>query len=216
VSVHTSVNAASTSACATPGICGAFAACSNQPQTAFWELSPCPVGRQSGGWSRKMAFTSTTLPGDLPPENQCASVSGREACGIASDSFDDVSYSRMYTIPRIATVCALLLSFLGPSVVCALPFSQLTSSERDCCRKMQGECGGMKMPASHSCCQRTGPSHVDATQPESRAFHAVISLPAVLPQPALLQPPRIVFGRSAVRSHSPPITSAPAISVLRI
>jgi hypothetical protein len=124
--------------------------------------------------------------------------------------------SRMCTSPRIATVCALLLSFLGPSMVCALPFSQLTSSERDCCRNMQGECGGMKVPASHSCCQRTGPSHVDATQPESRAFHPVISLPAVLPQSALIQSPRIVFGRSTVPDHSPPITSAPAISILRI
>jgi hypothetical protein len=151
-----------------------------------------------------------------PPENQCASVCGREGYEIASDSLDDVSYRWMCTIPRIAAVFALLLSFLWPSMVCALPFPQLTPSERDCCRNMQGECGGMKMPASHSCCRRTGPSHVDATQPESRAFHAVISLPAVLPQSALLQPPTIVSGRSAVPDHSPPIPSVQAISILRI
>ena len=123
----------------------------------------------------------------------------------------------MHTIPRIGAALALVLSLLAPAMLCALPFSQLTSSERDCCRNMQGECGGMKMPASHSCCQRTGPSHVDATQPESRAFRTtVILLPAVLPQSALLQPPTIVFGRSAAPDHSPPIPSVPAISILRI
>jgi len=119
-------------------------------------------------------------------------------------------------IPRIGAALALLLSFLAPSLVCALPIS-MTASERACCQDMQGECGGMKMPASHSCCRHDiGPSHVDAKQPESRAFDRVILLPAVLPQSIPLHPPTFVGEWIAAPDHSPPIPSVPTISILRI
>ena len=125
--------------------------------------------------------------------------------------------NRMHTISRIGVALALLLSLLAPSMVCALPLSHLTASERACCRHMQGECGGMKMPASHSCCQHdAGPSHVDAVQPESVSFHPVISLPFLFPQSPLTQPPAVAGRRITTPDHSPPISPSPAISVLRI
>ena len=61
---------------------------------------------------------------------------------------------------------ALLLSLLAPAMLCALPASDMTASERACCRQMRGECSGMRMPASHSCYQQNvSASHIDAAQP---------------------------------------------------
>jgi len=128
-----------------------------------------------------------------------------------------VSYGWMHTIRRIGVAFALLVSLFAPSMACALPSSRLTDPERACCRRMQGECGQMKMPASHSCCRHdVGPSHVDATQPQSGSFHPVISLPVLLPQSALTQPPTVAGQWIVTPDHSPPISSAPAISILRI
>ena len=125
--------------------------------------------------------------------------------------------TRMHQISRIGAAFALLLSLVGPSMMCALPASHLTASERECCRNMQGECGRMKMPASHSCCQHDmGPTQVDATQPERGSFHLVISLAALLPQSPFAQPPTVAGRRITPPNDSPPISSALSISVLRI
>jgi len=54
---------------------------------------------------------------------------------------------------RNAVALGLTLMF-APAVVaaCMLPFAELTSSERECCRKMATECGEGDMPSEHSCC----------------------------------------------------------------
>jgi hypothetical protein len=138
-------------------------------------------------------------------------------CGLRPSSRPRILVVRMRTISRMGATLVLVLSLLGPSMVCALPFSQLTASERECCKHMQGECGGMKMPASHSCCQHnTGPNHLDTTQPQSRSVHPMILLPALLPQSASAQPPTDASYWIPTPDHSPPIPSASASSVRRI
>src|ERR1700691_4757766 len=110
----------------------------------------------------------------------------------------------MHRIPRIGSAFALLLALLAPSMACVLPLGHLTASERACCRHMGGECGGMRMPASHSCCQHNaGPSHVDATQPESGSgsFHSAISIAAVVFQSPVAEPAPVVYGRLEAPDH---------------
>src|SRR5258708_32006607 len=50
-------------------------------------------------------------------------------------------------------VAVLLLG--GPIMACAIPDTQLTAAEKQCCKEMGGDCGqdASGMPMSHSCCK---------------------------------------------------------------
>jgi hypothetical protein len=75
----------------------------------------------------------------------------------------------------------------------------------------------MKMPASHSCCQKTvAASHVDAVQPESGSFHLAFSLIAFLPPARLPQAFTPICRSIAHSDHSPPSAAVLATAVLRI
>src|ERR1700733_13058429 len=49
---------------------------------------------------------------------------------------------------------ALILAAL-PVAACVLPGAEMTSAERECCKKMAEQCGDMGMAKSHPCCKVT-------------------------------------------------------------
>jgi hypothetical protein len=53
------------------------------------------------------------------------------------------------------SILAMLLAAL-PVAACVLPGAGMTSAERECCKKMVGQCGDMGMAKSHPCCKVTG------------------------------------------------------------
>jgi len=48
-----------------------------------------------------------------------------------------------------------LLLLATPIMACLIPAATMTVAERDCCKRMAGECGKAGMPQSHPCCQTT-------------------------------------------------------------
>src|SRR4051794_37462861 len=111
-------------------------------------------------------------------------------------------------VRQLGIVFALLLSLLAPTMACALPNAQMTAQEHACCKKMKGNCGTMRMPATHSCCQQSvQANHLDAIQPESVSV-PVVPLVAVLPSVTLFHPPSLNEERVSPPQHSPP-TSPP-------
>jgi hypothetical protein len=118
---------------------------------------------------------------------------------------------------QLAIVVTLLLSLLAPTMACSLPNAQMTAQEHACCQKMKGNCGSMKMPASHSCCgQSMQATHFDAAlQPESVSASAVAVI-AALPSPQVVSFHVLTYERVIWQQHSPPISPPPAVSVLRI
>lgn len=84
---------------------------------------------------------------------------------------------------RAAIAFSVLLSLCAPAMACALPGAHLTASEHECCQRMQGQCGAMHMPASHSCCHKSiGPVHVDFAPAQIVPSHAAPNV-SVAPLP---------------------------------
>lgn len=122
----------------------------------------------------------------------------------------------MGRLRHLAFVLALVFSLLAPTMACALPNAQMTAVEHACCKKMKGNCGSMRMPASHSCCQQNmQANHFDAVQPESVSM-TVAAAVAVLPSPATFDFRSPSFERISLQQHSPPISPPPTVPVLRI
>ena len=111
----------------------------------------------------------------------------------------------------------VLLSLLAPTMVCRMPASQMTAAEHACCRQMNGRCGSMHMPASHSCCQTTVETNfLELVQPQPASFQVHV---AVLAMGARISVPASpLFGCRSIGKldHSPPPAYRPLPSVLRI
>lgn len=117
---------------------------------------------------------------------------------------------------HLTVVLALILSLLAPTMACALPNAQMTAQEHACCKKMKGNCGSMRMPASHSCCQQSiQADNFDAVQPESFSVPAVAAI-AVLPSRTSFDFHALTYECVAPLQHSPPISPPGTVSVLRI
>jgi hypothetical protein len=122
----------------------------------------------------------------------------------------------MRRLHHLTVVLVLVMSLLAPTMACAFPNAQMTASEHACCKKMKGNCGSMRMPASHSCCQQNmQANHFDAVQPESVSVPAAAAI-AVLPSPTTFDLRSPSFERVSLPQHSPPISPPPTVSVLRI
>ena len=122
----------------------------------------------------------------------------------------------MHYLRRLAVVLALVLSFIAPGMTCALPNAQMTAQEHACCRKMKGDCGRMRMPTSHSCCeQNIQANNLDALQPQSSSV-PIAAVVAVLPVQAAYDFRFLTSERVNRPQHSPPISPPLTISVLRI
>jgi hypothetical protein len=68
----------------------------------------------------------------------------------------------MKPIGRVGVSVLLLLVLATPMIACLIPAIVMTAAERDCCKRMAGECH-KGMAQSHSCCQTvTVPGHLAA------------------------------------------------------
>ena len=107
-----------------------------------------------------------------------------------------------------------------PVMACAVPNTAMTFAERECCKKMAGQCGDMGMAKSHPCCQVTAtPADFHALKTASSQLHHVsLILLHALPPTSQAQ----TYFRSAQWSsrvscsHGPPGLDSLATTVLRI
>src|SRR5712671_3773789 len=68
---------------------------------------------------------------------------------------------------------ALMLAAL-PVAACVLPGAAMTSAERECCKRMAGQCGDMGMAKSHPCCKVTAtPADFHALKSAASQVHHV-------------------------------------------
>src|SRR4051794_40357072 len=105
----------------------------------------------------------------------------------------------MGRLRHLAFVLALVISLLAPTMACVLPNAQMTASEHACCQKMKGNCGSMRMPASHTCCQQSmQANHFAAVQPESVSVPAAVAI-AVLPLPTTFDLRSLSFERASLQ-----------------
>src|SRR2546425_10533256 len=76
---------------------------------------------------------------------------------------------------RKVGVFALAVLFAGlPVMACVVPNAAMTPAERECCKKMAGQCGDMGMAKSHPCCQVTAtPADFHALKTASSQLHRV-------------------------------------------
>jgi hypothetical protein len=75
-------------------------------------------------------------------------------------------------IGRIGVLALTVLFAALPVLACAMPNSAMTAAERECCKKMAGQCGDMGMAKSHPCCQQTSTSSdFDALKTASSQDH---------------------------------------------
>ena len=86
------------------------------------------------------------------PLNHASSRITRETLG--NPVLDGVSCSVKFLF-NLGALLLLNLICLSPVLACMAPEAQMSAAERACCHIMKNECGQMRMPASHGCCQKT-------------------------------------------------------------
>jgi hypothetical protein len=126
-------------------------------------------------------------------------------------------------IIRKVGVFALAVLFAGlPVMACVVPNAAMTAAERDCCKKMAGQCGEMGMAKSHPCCQPTG-SPIDfhalkASSSSSSQDHLSLvvlqGLPILAQAVTCLSLTPMAFQVSY--THSPPGLESQTATILRI
>ncbi len=117
----------------------------------------------------------------------------------------------------VATL-ALLLAAL-PVMACTLPGAAMTAAERDCCKRMAGQCGRSGMAKSHGCCQiQVSPSDFHALKASASQLDR--SLVVLYAQPVALQTiadaDSMLAANIASPTDSPPGLVYSATTVLRI
>ncbi len=125
----------------------------------------------------------------------------------------------MKTVRQFALVLAVLLPALAPAMVCALPNAHLSPAERACCRQMNGQCGSMTMPDSHSCCHKEGSAAGPwnaAVQVKLAVIDVRLAAVSELTSEILLPLPVAISGHAQWPEGALPQTGPPAIFVLRI
>ena len=74
----------------------------------------------------------------------------------------------MKPISKVGVSLLLLLVLATPMMACLIPALAMTAAERDCCKRMAGDCGHKGKAQSHSCCQTiTVPDHLAAIKSSS-------------------------------------------------
>src|SRR6266446_5396290 len=118
-------------------------------------------------------------------------------------------------------VFALSALFAGlPVMACVVPNAAMTAAERECCKKMAGQCGDMGMAKSHPCCKVTAtPADFHALKTASSQLdHVSLVLLHALPLTAQVD---VYFSLAQWSSrvsctHSPPGLESLTTTVLRI
>jgi len=111
----------------------------------------------------------------------------------------------------------MVVSMWAPSLMaCMMPDALLTIEERECCKNMADDCGGMEMPASHSCCKVVA-RQIDSYLIASR-FPTVHLAPAAALFVAVQGNPleiNVVLTSPPFHGPSPPV-APDTISILRV
>ena len=122
----------------------------------------------------------------------------------------------MRSVCKLAALLLALSIFASPVMACLQPDAALTTAERECCRKMAGECG--KVPSLHPCCKTT----IRDNDPYLSNSHPPISAPdqatlAVLPISEIIgHSYRASQFVAASDAHAPPESPPLETSILRI
>jgi hypothetical protein len=124
-------------------------------------------------------------------------------------------------VTRSTKFGASLLAFLlfgVPVLTCALFAQAMTAAEKECCRKMAGECGRAGMARSHSCCQPNGSvDNRPIVKSASRtAIPFTLAVAHVIQQAELKAPFAAALTIWTNRVHGPPGETPPDTTVLRI
>src|ERR1700681_1673219 len=123
-------------------------------------------------------------------------------------------------VQRVAVFALTVLFAALPVMACALPNAAMTAAERDCCKKMAGQCGDMGMEKSHPCCQVTAtPADFHALKTASSQLdHVSLVLLHALPLTSLSDTYCSLAQLSSRVSctHSPPGLESLTTTVLRI
>jgi hypothetical protein len=113
-----------------------------------------------------------------------------------------------------------LLLMATPIMACLIPAASMTAAERECCKRMAGECGKPGMPHSHPCCQTTTvPNQFAAIKSSSNVNAVQLALAVTYALDYAFMTPTLQESGSAPWAadiHSPPISPPASISILRI
>jgi cytochrome c556 len=121
---------------------------------------------------------------------------------------------------RVAVFTLAVVLAALPVMACAVPAGAMTPAERDCCKKMAGQCGDMGMAKSHPCCKATAtPADFHALKTASSQLHLVSivlfhALPITSQTGAYVSLAQWSFRASG--THSPPGLESLTTTVLRI
>jgi hypothetical protein len=122
---------------------------------------------------------------------------------------------------RRVGVFALAVLFAAlPVTACAVPNAAMTAAERECCKKMAGQCGDMGMAKSHPCCQVTAtPADFHALKTASSQLnHVSLVLFHALPPTAQTDAyfSLVQYSSRVSCTYSPPGLESLATTILRI
>ena len=127
----------------------------------------------------------------------------------------------MLRLAQKVTIFAPAVLFAAlPVMACVVPNAAMTAAERECCKKMAGQCGDMGMAKSHPCCQVTAtPADFHALKMASSQFHHV-SLVLLHALPPTAQTDAYVslaqWSSRVSCTHSPPGLESLNTTILRI
>jgi hypothetical protein len=123
-------------------------------------------------------------------------------------------------VSRIGVLALTVLFAALPVVACVTPNAVMTAAERECCKKMAGQCGDMGMTKSHPCCQQTSTSSdFDALKTASSqghhfsliVFHALMVLFEASSNSTIAQ-----WSSRTLYTHGPPGLAPSFQTILRI
>ena len=126
----------------------------------------------------------------------------------------------MKLLPKIGIYALAFLFGALPVMACVVPNGAMTPAERECCKKMAGQCGDMGMAKSHPCCQVTAtPADFHALKTASSQLdHVSLVLFHALPLTAQADT-YCSLGQGSSRvscTHSPPGLESLTTTILRI
>jgi len=122
---------------------------------------------------------------------------------------------------KVRTFATAIVLFVMPAMACLVPGARLTAAERDCCKKMAGQCEQSHGTGSHSCCQQSTEAKVFNLEVKSKSIElnplasghvAHFPPPGVLPSSA----DELSLLRWIAESHGPPPLGSLSSTILRI
>jgi len=123
----------------------------------------------------------------------------------------------MTYLRKFGAVVLLMVSFLTPTMACAVADSPMTVEERACCQTMKSQCGQKGMPASHGCCQRMPANIYDNALATKATAVPPVAITAIwLTASEFLNPTPAVSVWTGHLDYGPPKPPPSAISILRI